>query len=92
MSEASWRDFERLPQIAVRSANPELDAACARIFISPDGKTLLEELRRKYFDDFGNDLADDRALRVRIAKQQFVRELETARDRGLAAAATRTEK
>ena len=91
MSEPSWSDIGQQAQVAVRSANPEFDAACARIFISPDGKALLQELRRQHFEDYGNPMADDRALRVRATKQQFVRDLEIARDRGLAATANRKE-
>ena len=93
MTEPSWSEFDR------RAADQEqklptddLDAACASVFITAEGKRLLAVLRERYFDAPLGGLADDRALRVRITQQQFVRDLETARDRGLAAAGQRKVK
>lgn len=86
MTEPSWNDLQRPAPAQDAKPNDEFNALCASIFTSTAGKLLLAELRRKHFDEGGNDLADDRALRVRIARQQFVRDLERARDAGLAAA------
>lgn len=89
MSEPSWNDLEK-PQSPAPKEDRIADI-CARLLTTPDGKELLAELRRKYFDG-GNPLAEERALRVLATQQHFVRELERARDRGLAAAATRKAK
>lgn len=81
MSEPSWDDLER-PQ-AQPPKEDRLAALCAEVFTSPSGKELLAELRRKYIDRNVNPLADERALRVIMAEQHLVRDLELARDRGL---------
>jgi hypothetical protein len=83
MSEPSWNDLNPQPQQPPRDNH--FDEICMRVFTAADGRELLAMLRRRYFDTGGNDLADDRALRVRIAKQQFVRELELACERSLKA-------
>lgn len=90
MSEPSWSDLQR-PSPKSSAADNEFDALCARMFITADGKELLASLRRKHFEHGGNPLADERALRVRAAQQQFVRDIEIARDRGLAAAVKQTK-
>jgi hypothetical protein len=85
MSEPSWNDLSRgQPQAAPKSDN-EFDAVCAEVFTSGSGKRLLAALRKKHFDSPFNQLAPDRALQVRIDNQHFVRELEAACERGLAA-------
>lgn len=85
MSEPSWSDLERKP--AGPPKDTRLSEICARVFTTPDGRELLAELRRLHFDSFASPAADERALRVRATQQNFVWELEQARDRGLAAAA-----
>lgn len=77
-----WGDLDKHPQPA---PDDEFAVLCAQIFTSAPGKLLLEKLRKRHFDTGGNALADERALRVRAANQQFVRDLELARDRGSAA-------
>lgn len=82
----SWSDLNRLPQPVV---DDEFATLCAQVFTMPSGKALLAALRKRYFDNPGNPLADERALRVRITQQHFVRELELACERGLNASAKR---
>ena len=84
MSEASWNT---LTAAAPPRPDSEFDAVCADVFTTNSGKKLLALLRKKHFDSPFNQLAPDRALQVRIDNQHFVRDLETARERGLAAAA-----
>jgi hypothetical protein len=79
----NWNDLNRTPPAPREDRIADI---CARVFITPAGKELLEELRRRYFENGDNPLMAADALRVRAAQQHFVRELERARDRGLAAA------
>jgi hypothetical protein len=79
----SWDDLG--PQKPPEPKDDRFTALCAEVFTSPAGKALLEEMRRKYFEQGQNPLADERALRVFVSQQHFVRELERARDRGLKA-------
>lgn len=88
MSDPSWDNFVQREERGERAPS-RLDEICAQLFTTPDGRELLIELRKLHFDSIQSPLADERALRVRIARQHFVRELELARDRGLAAAANR---
>jgi len=59
------------------------------VFTSPPGRALLVALRKRYFDAPMNQLADERALWLRINQQQFVRELEIACERAIEAVAKR---
>lgn len=83
---ASWNDLAQ-PGAEARAPKPdnEFDAVCAEVFTSGSGKRLLAALRKRYFEMGGNPLADERALRLRATQQHFVRELETACERGLEA-------
>jgi hypothetical protein len=90
MTEHSWSDLEK-PQ-AQPPVNDRFNEVCALVFSSGAGKELLGLLRTKYFDAPMNQLADERALRLRINQQQFVRELETACERGTVALANRKPK
>jgi len=87
MTEPSWNELEK--RQAAEPRDTRFDEACVRVFTSPDGKALLAELRRKYFEHGQNPVADDRALRVQITQQHFVRELERACERGLKATPTK---
>ena len=82
----SWDDLSQ-PGGREQAAKPdnEFDAACAEIFTSGSGKRLLAALRKKHFETPFNILAAEPALRVRATNQQFIRDLETACERGLAA-------
>jgi hypothetical protein len=86
VSEPNWNDLAGHGN-ATKAAQPdnEFDSLCASLFNSGNGKRLLAILRKKHFDTGGSPLADERVLRVRAAHQQFVRDLETAAERGLAA-------
>jgi hypothetical protein len=84
MTEPSWSDLERLPQQAP-PRDIEFDQLCAEIFTAPAGKQLLASLRARHFDSPFSPMAPERALLVRIVQQHFVRELETACERGLKA-------
>lgn len=80
----SW---DQLAQHGAEEREPvdnEFDTLCAHVFAGPPGRALLAALRKRYFDAPINPLAPDRALALRINQQQFVRELETACERGLA--------
>lgn len=83
MSEASWDEFKEQTLAKVPVSDSQLDAICARLFTSGDGKMLLAELRKIYFDAPFSPIADERALRVRAAQQHFIRQLEIACQRGL---------
>lgn len=85
----SWSDLNPTPQASHPDRKGEL---CAIVFTTPAGKELLSLLRAKHIDRSFNPLADERALRVMATEQHFVRELELARDRGLAATANRKPK
>lgn len=89
MSDASWSDLAR-GQAKAEPVDNEFDGLCAEIFTSGAGKSLIAILRARHFDSPFNPLAPDRALQVRIDRQQFVRELELACERGLKANAKRT--
>ena len=88
----SWDDLQKLGAIKPTPADNEFETLCMQVFGSAPGRLLLAALRRKYFDAPMNQLADERALRLRINQQQFVRELETACERGTAALANRKPK
>lgn len=65
-------------------ATAEFDDLCARIFTTPDGRALLPLLRSRTVDRPINPFAaSESALRALAAQSQFVRDIETARDRGL---------
>lgn len=83
MTEPSWNDLGSQPAAAPK--DDRLAELCAEVFTSSAGKLLLLELRRRYFEQGQNPLADERALRLFVSQQHFVRELERARDRGLKA-------
>lgn len=80
----SWGDLNKQPQPVV---DDEFAILCAQVFTAPSGKALLAALRKRYFDNPGNPLAEERALRVRATQQHFIRELELACERGLNASA-----
>jgi hypothetical protein len=84
MSDPSWNDLAKHGAPKPAPADSEFDALCASLLNSGNGKRLIELLRKKHFDTGGNALADERALRVRVANQQFIRDLESAAARGLA--------
>lgn len=84
----SWDDLNNRDTPAAKPDN-EFDVVCAQVFASAPGQRLLAALRKKHFDSVANPLAEERALRVRIANQQFVRDLELATERGLAAASAK---
>lgn len=93
MSEPNWGEFAVRGAASDQAAvSDELDAACAAVFITAEGKRLLEQLRKRYVEAPVALLSESRALRVRATQQQFVRDLEAARDRGLEAAAKRKAK
>lgn len=85
----SWGDLHK--PAAEPPRNTRFDELCMQVFTSPAGKELLKELRQKHFDSVANPLADERALRVRITQQQFVRDLEIACERGRAAITAKRE-
>jgi hypothetical protein len=62
----------------------EFDVICGRLLSTRDGQEFLVRLRHRHFETGGSPLADEPSLRVRAANQQFVLEIERARDRGLA--------
>jgi hypothetical protein len=86
----NWNDLKQ-PGGATKAPQPdnEFDALCASLFNSGNGKLLLDALRKRHFDTGGNARADERDLRIRVVNQQFVRDLEIARDRGLAKASAK---
>jgi hypothetical protein len=86
----SWSDLRATePQV---QQPDRLSEICASVFTTTSGKDLLKELRRRYFENVGSPLADERALRVRATQQHFIRDLELACERGLKAAARASEK
>jgi hypothetical protein len=83
----SWSDLNRAPEPAPK--DDRFSEVCALIFSGGPGRELLAMLRAKHFDSRIDPLADQRALLARIVLQQFVRDLETACERGLQAKANR---
>lgn len=80
----SWDDLAKPgPAAQAPAIDNEFDTLCMHVFTSAPGKLLLASLRKKYFDSPFPPLADERALRLRINQQQFVRELETACERAI---------
>lgn len=86
MNDRSWDSLQQ-PGGAPKGPQPDAEFAilCAQVFTAPSGKALLAALRKRYFDNPGNPLAAEPALRVRATQQHFIRELELACERGLAA-------
>lgn len=80
----SWDQLAQPDQARAAEPDNEFDMLCAHVFAGPPGRALIAALRKRYFDAPINPLAPDRALALRINQQQFVRELETACERGLA--------
>lgn len=79
----SWGDLER-PQYEPPKPS-RLDAVCAELLTGSLGQEFLKLLRHQHFETGGNSHGTEAELRVRIANQMFIRNLESARDRGLAA-------
>lgn len=61
----------------------EFDALAAQTFSTGPGAKFLDMLRHRNFNVGGNPLADEAALRVRAAYQQFILDIERARERGM---------
>jgi len=82
----SWDDLAQ-PGGREQAPKPdnEFDAVCADVFMTAGGKRLLAALRKRHFETGGNPRAEERDLRIRVTNQQFVRDLEMASERGLAA-------
>ena len=85
MTDPNWDDFRRQPQAAPARDN-EFDRLCWSVLSAGNGAQLLEMLHARYFDTTFSPLLPEASLRVRAAQQEFVRDLERARDRGAEAA------
>jgi hypothetical protein len=86
----NWGEFTRRPATPPSdSGSPDFDERCAVALSGPAGVGFMKALRARYIDSRENPLASAEALRVRVTQQQFVRDLEDARDRGLAALAAK---
>lgn len=88
MSDAhNWGEFRQRPSGAQQAADdPDFDDICARALSGIAGQEFLAVLRDRFIERGENPLTSEAALRVRVTQQQFVRELQAARDRGLEAA------
>jgi len=73
------------------SDDPDFDEVCALALTGAAGQNLLEALRFRHIDRPENPNAPEAVLRVRVTQQQFVRDLEAARDRGLEAIKRKAE-
>lgn len=88
----NWGEFQQRPKGPAPAGNdPDFDDLCALVLTGSAGQRLIEALRARYIDAPENPQAPEASLRVRVTQQQFVRELEQARDRGLDAARRRSE-
>lgn len=87
----SWQEFrqDRAAEHTAPAADEDFDRLCAAALGGPAGRAFTAALRAKVIDRNEDPYASDHILRVRIAEQQFVRDLERARDRGLAAPAAK---
>jgi hypothetical protein len=71
------------------AGDDDFDRLCAAALGGPAGREFMKALRDRYIERPDNPLAPEHMLRVRATQQQFVRDLERARDRGLAAPAAK---
>ena len=92
MSGPHWGEFEQSgPRTTPPSTDPDFDEICMRALTGAAGQQLLEALRAQYIDRNENPAAPEAVLRVRVTQQQFVRDLENARDRGIEAVKRKAE-
>lgn len=85
MNEPNWGNFEqRRTSAAPETPDQDFDEICALALSGLAGAQLIAALRLRYIDRTENPNAVESVLRVRVTQQQFVRDLESARDRGLA--------
>jgi hypothetical protein len=92
VSGPNWGEFKQ----RTRGGTPEqtdadFDDICASALSGIAGRDFLVALRERFIERSENPMATEPALRVRVTQQQFVRDLEAARDRGLEAAKRRAE-
>jgi hypothetical protein len=88
----NWSEFrQRQPGAAPAATDPDFDEICVRALTGAAGQQLLEALRRQYIERPENPGAPEAVLRVRVTQQQFVRDLEAARDRGAEAIKRKAE-
>lgn len=81
------------PDSAAAQARDDVKAMlCARVFSSADGAELMAIMRKETIERVLHaSTVSESALRTLEAQRQFVRDIELARDRGLAAAARRKQ-
>lgn len=92
MSNPNWSEFEQRRKTASAvSSDDDFDDICARALSGLSGRELLAALRARYIERTENPLGAEAALRVRVTQQQFIRDLEAARDRGLEAIKRKAE-
>jgi hypothetical protein len=90
---ASWKDLQqRTSGPAPNPAADDFDEICALMLTGATGERFLAALYKKHIDAPENVFGTEAALRVRAAQQQLVRDLESARDRGIAAQEARRPK
>lgn len=89
----SWNDIAQReasgPQPTAQSET--YDEICATALSGVAGERFLAALRQRFIEASENPLGAEASLRVRVTQQQFVRDLEAARDRGIAAQAARSK-
>lgn len=85
----NWSEFDHHAPVSAPTPDADFDALAATALGGGAGAQLLSQLRQRYIERAENPLTTEAALRVRVTQQQFVRELETAVQRGLAARKTK---
>lgn len=75
-----WDSMGRGPAGAAAGADP-IDEIVSRALDNPDGRALIEALRKRHFDAAINPEASEAALRVRVVRQLFVRDIERSMER-----------
>jgi hypothetical protein len=85
-SRPSWDDLQqRQSGPAPSQAAETYDEICATVLSGSAGERFLQALRQRFLEARENPLGTEAELRMRVTQQQFVRDLEAARDRGVAA-------
>jgi hypothetical protein len=85
----NWTDLERKPAAAPEGERPSerFDELCAQVFSGNPGAELLALLHARHVDKRSRPGALEAHLREEAAFRNLVLDLESARDKGLAAAA-----
>lgn len=79
----NWNEFrQRGGGTQASEPDDDFDIVCMQALTGQAGRQFLEALRQRFIERPENPMSTEAVLRVRVTQQQFVRDLEAARDRG----------